>query len=239
MGIICEGFTVGSHPLVIRFLKGVYNLRPTTSRYCQTWDVSIVLNYLKTLWPVTTITLKQLTLKLAMLIALSIAGRSQSLHLLTIENMRKVSSSVTLFYSDLLKQSRPGVKTPFAELKTFSLDQKLCVVHTLYEYLKRTDTLRGENKCLFISYVKPHKPVTKNTISRWLKTVMFRAGIDCNLYKPHSVRSASVSKAKLNSVPIDEILKVAGWSNAKTFGKFYDKVIVNSQDNYSDAVFRL
>ncbi|CAG2229034.1 unnamed protein product [Mytilus edulis] len=34
-----------------------------------------------------------------------------------------------------------------------------------------------------------------DTISRWMKTVMIAAGIDCSAFKPHSVRSASVSKA--------------------------------------------
>jgi len=35
------------------------------------------------------------------------------------------------------------------------------------------------------------------------------------------VRVASVSKASINSVPVDNIMKVAGWSNAATFAKFY------------------
>lgn len=36
-------------------------------------------------------------------------------------------------------------------------------------------------------------------------------------------------KAKYASGPIDDILKVAGWSNIGTFGKFYVKKIVESQ----------
>lgn len=60
---------------------------------------------------------------------------------------------------------------------------------------------------------------------------MSKAGtcIDINRFSSHSTRSAAVSKAKYVSVPIDDILKVAGWSNIGTFGKFYDKKIVESQ----------
>lgn len=47
IGLVIDGVSVGSHPLVIRFLKGVYNLRMPTSRYCEVWDVSKVLDYLK------------------------------------------------------------------------------------------------------------------------------------------------------------------------------------------------
>ena len=64
---------------------------------------------------------------------------------------------------------------------------------------------------LLLSYVKPHKNVTKDTISRWIKVILNSSG--------------STSKAKSNAVPIDEILKKAGWSNVKTFAKFYDKKI--------------
>jgi hypothetical protein len=37
---------------IIRFMKGVYNLRPTEVRYCKTWDVSKVLVFLRKLTPV-------------------------------------------------------------------------------------------------------------------------------------------------------------------------------------------
>ena len=49
VGLVFDGFTAGAHPLVIRFFKGVYNLRPPVARYNEIWDVGIVLNYLKTL----------------------------------------------------------------------------------------------------------------------------------------------------------------------------------------------
>lgn len=67
IGIILEGFSAGSHPLVIRFLKGIYNLRPSVPRYKETWDVSVVLQYLLSLSPADSLTLKNLSLKLVML----------------------------------------------------------------------------------------------------------------------------------------------------------------------------
>ena len=50
--IVLDGnVTVGNHPLVQRFLKGVFQTRPAFPRYTSTWDTSIVLSYLKTLHP--------------------------------------------------------------------------------------------------------------------------------------------------------------------------------------------
>ena len=36
----------GELPLVCRFLKGVFNLRPALPKYSTTWDVSVVLKYI-------------------------------------------------------------------------------------------------------------------------------------------------------------------------------------------------
>ena len=93
----------------------------------------------------------------------------------------------------------------------------LCVDET-YCFICVNTVMRN---ILFISYVKPFGAVSKDTISRWLKTVMYRSGIDVNKFTSHSVRVTSVSKASTNSVPVDNIMKVAGWSNAATFAKFY------------------
>ena len=42
-----EGFSVGQHPLVVRLLKGVLNLRPAMPRYQSSWDVSLVVDYFR------------------------------------------------------------------------------------------------------------------------------------------------------------------------------------------------
>ena len=89
-------FTAGTHPLTVRFMKGVFNLRPTQPRYTETWDVGKVLMYLKSLSPVKYITFKNLTLKLVMLIALTHAARSQTIHLLTVHNVMKEKSQFVL-----------------------------------------------------------------------------------------------------------------------------------------------
>lgn len=70
-GIQHSGVSIGSNNLVIRFFKGVFNLRPGKPRYCETWDVSKVLTFLRKLSPVKSISHKDLTLKLVMLIALT------------------------------------------------------------------------------------------------------------------------------------------------------------------------
>ena len=103
------------------------------------------------------------------------------------------------------------------------------------EYLKRTCLYRNNCSKLFLSFTKPHKEVTKETISRWIRIILSKAGVDTKIDGPHSVRSAA--KANVNSVPLDVILKKAGWSREKTFAIFYNKEIVN-EDNFVNGIFR-
>ena len=65
-----DGCVIGSHPIISRFNKGIFQLRMPTPKYLVTWDVSVVLGYLKTSSPKNSLSLKQSTLKLAMLMAL-------------------------------------------------------------------------------------------------------------------------------------------------------------------------
>ena len=60
-------------------MTGVYNQRPTQPCYKEFWDISKVLQYLKTLTPVEELSLKELSYKLAMSTANTQANRSRSL----------------------------------------------------------------------------------------------------------------------------------------------------------------
>ena len=236
VGLVMDGFAAGAHPLVVRFMKGVYNLNPPQARYADTWDVSVVLNYLKTLSPDSELTLKMLTLKLVMLLALVLASRCHSLHLLTLDDMRKESSKFVLRYSGPLKQSRPGVNVPFVEIKSYAPDRRICSYTVLNMYLLKTKDLRGDIKKLLISYIKSYRPVSSSTIGRWIKSMMCQAGIDCEKYKAHSVRAAATSRAKSSFVPIQDILRTAGWSNVQTFREYYDKSLESNA--FSHAILK-
>ncbi|XP_068742268.1 uncharacterized protein [Montipora capricornis] len=171
-----DGTTVGCDPLVSRLLKGIYNLRPPLPRYSSTWDVSVLTQYLGTLFPLNSLSLKQLTLKTVSLCALCSAGRSQTLGALSIINA----------------------------------------------YITHTCNLRNPTDFrMFISFVKPHRAVSPATISRWIKTVLSDAGIDTSIFKAHSVRGAATSAAYNKGVPVENILKLANWSNESTFRRFY------------------
>ena len=55
-----------------------------------------------------------------------------------------------------------------------------CVVRTLQAYLKVTKLLRTQNNMskLLLTTQKPNKCASKDTIARWLKTILVKSGID-------------------------------------------------------------
>ena len=219
---------LGSHPVVNRFMKGVFHLRPPAPRYSSIWDVKIVLDYLRKQSPAKALNLKQLTLKLTMLIALVSAQRAQSIHQIHLDRMRWRKSSVELCFENTLKQNKPGNTGLNVTLDAYPPDRRLCIVNYMKEYVERTRTLRGIEKHLLITCKKPHHRASKQTIARWIKTVMRAAGIDTQIFKAHSTRAASTSAARRCEVPVSDILSKAGWASEKTFRKFYCKPLLNS-----------
>lgn len=131
-----------------------------------------------------------------------------------------------IVFGEVLKQSRPNFHQSGLSFEAFKENPSLCIVTQLQEYLKCTAEIRGEHTKLFLSYQKPHLPICKSTISRWIKTVLEKAGIDMNMFTPHSTRAASMSAAYRANVPIATIMKTAGWSNVSTFSKFYQKALL-------------
>ena len=237
LGIKLDGILVGSNPVVIRFMRGIYNLRPSQPRYTHTWDVGKVLYVLRKLSPIKSLSFKDLTLKLTMLITLTSSARTQSIHLLNVHSVKKLRSEFVFKYDDLVKQSRPGFTNMFVHMKAYPPDRRICIYTVMKEYLKRSSLFRGNSSKLLLSYTKPHKEVSKDTVARWIKIILSRAGIDTKQFSAHSVRSATASKAKQNSVPITNILEKAGWSNVRTFARFYDKQII-TEDKFVAGIFK-
>lgn len=228
--------TIGNHPLVSRFIKGVYHLRPPSCRYDNIWDVSIVLRYLRGLHPLSSLSMKMLTLKLVTLVALVSAQRLQTLQLLDISTVHGDGSTFVFTIPDQIKQSRPGSGPIKVVLRDFQEDQSISVVKVLEFYLKQTKNLRGSCSKLFISYVKPHAAVSRDTLARWIKLVLDLSGVDTKTFSAHSTRAASTSAAYSRSVPIEEILKVAGWKSEKTFAKFYNKEVLHQNETFTNIL---
>ena len=223
--LLIDGRPAGEHKLVCRFMKGVFASRPALPRYQVTWDVSLVLNYLKGLHPPSSLSLKDLSLKLITLFALLAGQRHQTLNSLDVINMSISADYAKFRIADILKTTRPNHHVAEIVFPAYDKDERLCPVKYLIQYLKLTRDIRLSEKKLFISYISPHKAIGTGTISRWIKMVLSNSGIDLSIFSPHSTRAASASKA-VDKVQLGTILRTVGWSSERTFARFYKKPII-------------
>ena len=238
-----DGFPLGEHPMVKRLMRGLFRVSPPQPRYTHTWSVDTVLTYLKTLGQNRYLSLKVLTLKLTMLLALTAAKRCSELARLDSKFMHfSRNESVTFTLPGLSKTNKSNVTVTF---HSYTEDRLLCVIECLNEYLVRTERFRvaTEKDPLLRSYIKPHGEIKPCTVARWLKSIMKDAGIDVSIFKAHSTRSASSSKVFNKGISTKEIMKVANWSSRNTFTKFYRREFVSDTctdtDSYSRAVLML
>lgn len=223
--INCSGTTIGNSPSVKRFLKGVFELRPPSPRINVIWDISIVLDFLSFYFPLEDIPLSVLTFKCVVLLALSSMQRVQTLHAIDISCIKFLDNSVFIPINKLLKQSSAKNYKFSLYLKSYKDNPSICPCLTLKHYINKTKVIRGNHTQLFISFQKPYEPVTRSTLSRWIKRVLEESGIDVGRFSAHSTRSAAASAAREDDMPVDDILRIGGWANARVFQKFYSKVI--------------
>ena len=164
-----DGVVVGKHPLV---MKGIFNRRPPQPRYALTWDVGRVLQHICSLGRNSDLSLKQLSHKLVVLLALSNASRASEIHALDIRYLSRNENGVTFTIAELTKTTQPGKKKVVCYLP-LKQEIRLCPVAALEEYLKRTSPIRRNDKSktqLLLSVMKPFQPVSKSTIARWMRS---------------------------------------------------------------------
>lgn len=235
---VTKDMQIGNSPLIRRFMRGVFNKRPSLPRYNCTWDVGNVLSFI-TSWPENhVLDLKRLSMKTAILLLLVMGQRCQTVHLIDIRNLELGENYLKIRIAELVKQSRPNRGVPEFYIESFNSNSQVCVVQTIRCYLDKTRHLRADT-ChqLFVATQKPHQAVSRATISRWVKQLLVCAGIDMTIFKPHSTRSASTSKAA-TKVSLDTVLRTAGWRSDCTFRKFYNRPVTND-GSYSRAVLQL
>ena len=178
-------------------MSGIFNKGPPQPKYLFNWDVETVLDFLSNLPRNDLLSDKLLTLKVLILFALLSASRVSEVTNLRMDYLTKHSSVYTFGIRRLMKTCQRG-KKPHPNLKfyNFSVD-KLCVCKAIDSYILKGIMFEGFGESQFlVSHIKPHKPVSLSTVSRWLGKVLAMTGIDTEVFQVHSTRSALPSKAE-------------------------------------------
>ena len=221
-----DNVPIGQHPYIIRLLRGVFNSRPPKVNLVPEWDLQKVLDMLQKspFEPLLKADIKCLTYKVVFLTAITTYRRCSDLQALRIgEGFVNVQKKGLVFLRPgLSKQDRPNHYGTKIFVPYFEHNKKLDPKRAIAIYLKRTEETRKDEGKLFLSTVKPFKPVTSQTISRWLVNTIKMAYENTDFkVKAHSTRAIGPSWALFNGASMKSILESADWSTDTTFIKFY------------------
>ncbi|XP_044127310.1 uncharacterized protein LOC122921396 [Bufo gargarizans] len=211
------GVAAGQHPSVSRLLRGARLSRPPRPRFSTTWDVSLVLGFLAS-WPENSaLSIRQLSAKLLALFCLISCKRVSDVRALDYDARSFTPEGVTFNISRRTKTSIRFVSYP-----SFPTSPILCPVACLREYESRTLAHRSPTRPqLFVSIRHPFGPVASPTLARWLKWVMSLAGVDTSVFTAHSARGASATALAVSGARLEDVMRLADWSNVTTFREFY------------------
>ena len=219
--------SVGEHPLVIKFMKGVFNLRPPKTKTGFIWDVSILFDYFKLQDVNDKLSFYELTCKTLCLLLLLNGARINTAFNFQVDEIIANEIGVTITPSNVLKHSTQNRRGDVFKYSAYLENSKLCVVQAMNTYLARRNRLvPKEVTKLFITTKKPYRAASSDTLRRWVKNTLTKAGIFN--FSAHSCRSASTSKAMALNIDLEEILRLACWKRESTFFKHYERYIYKS-----------
>ena len=219
-----EGTQVGQHKVIIGLMKGYYNKNPPRPRYSATWCIDTVLDHWRVRPDNGELDLKELTIKTVMLLAISQLKRAHEINNMLLENYAIRENGLEFLLKETPKQQRRGRLDPIIvnRLRCDKIDPVSC----LMEYIDRTKESRAredgiDRTQLFLSISNLHRPVTTGTVSNWIKQGMEMAGIDTSTYRPHSIRSATVSTVRHKGISLKAILRRGQWKHKSVLKKYY------------------
>ena len=220
-------------------LKGMFIKKPDPV-HVQTdsiWDIGLLLDHFADGRLNSDLTLKELGGKLACLILLVSMRRKVDLVQLDTASLKWSADKATCRF--LLKKPTKTYsiytsRRHARNLQVLTLtslpvdeenprDKKLCPVRCLKFYLKHTNALRLRHLStkLFICTCEPFGPATLQTVSRWVKEIMIKAGVNVKRVTKLNFRSASSSRAYSMGISLSTIMNRAGWSRGSTFTRHY------------------
>lgn len=236
-------------PLVKNFLKGVLLRNPPKRDLVPAWDLPLVLDVLSKppFEPMEDISMRLLTIKTALLVAVASAGRTCEIKALDRRNPFCTISSrgVVLRFPPSF---RPKVVNPENMVRSLDFSplvpegdppnetlNAVCVCRAIRIYLNRTQVfLQGNCTQLFVTFQKGKegRPASKPTIAYWMKLGIQEAYSIMKLplpqVKAHSTRKQSTTWAELKNISIQDICQQATWASANVFIKHYKLNIASS-----------
>ncbi|CDH61447.1 hypothetical protein RO3G_08617 [Lichtheimia corymbifera JMRC:FSU:9682] len=221
--------SIGEHRLVSDFLKAHKAEHLDLKNGDKpVWNVDLVLNVIRNWGPADLLSLQKLQVRTVILLCVATMWRPRSdIGAIQKKDVEFVLNNDGSYNGATLLVRYPKEGRPKTSKLARMVTSDLCPVFSLWLWIQKTKEKRThlpEDHKLFLTNVESSRPksVREATIASWVKAVMEEADIDTSTHTPHSIRSASSTKAVTEGSAIQAVKEHANWSlTSTTFEDYY------------------
>ena len=228
-----DGAPIGSHPDVSKVLQAIHVHNPLSIHSDEPIDIIFSLKYICHLGDNTSMSIRDLSVKTAFLLALVTACRPSDLKRIDLTSARTTSSSYSFDcilpkeYKIAKSHSPSTTKSPVKRIfiGSYPEDLSLCPFDSLQTLLSRTATWRTsptQKRSLFLITRDPHTPAATDTIAGWIKSII-RLSSPTSSAKDMRVLSAFFLQNA--GADLASVLALGNWSSNSIYQRFYQRGI--------------
>ncbi|CAG8638968.1 15005_t:CDS:2 [Cetraspora pellucida] len=202
-----DGKSIGSHPIIVKVMKGLFNLNPPKQSSVEVVDVLPMMDYIQSLGSNTEMSILNLTQKTALLLALTSGSHPSDLHRIDLSTILRTPNGIVVYIRNpkesKISRSHGGKKEQFKKLFIGSYPDDI-------------------NFSLFLTTTALHKPASIDSIARWIKTCLT---VSSESLTAKDTRVISAFLAQNSEADLTTIMALGNWSSNMVYQKFYQRGI--------------
>jgi hypothetical protein len=186
--------SIAAHPLVHRYLRAVaktHGMEKCRSA-AEPFDIRILVDHIHRLGQPGELSMTRLAHCAVVMVRIHTRHRCSDLARYRRESIVQDSRQITGWISAPKEHRGLTVRKWSRRFVVTATESETCAFRYLEEYLRRLGTREGP---VFLTIKKPTHAASKDTISRWCRSLMTEAGLDSQIYPPHSICAAAASAA--------------------------------------------
>jgi hypothetical protein len=229
-----DGSSIGSHPDISRMMQSIYTDNPPPIRTDEPIDIIPSLEYITALGNNISMSIRDLCIKTAFLLALVTASRPSDLKRIDLTTMKRTRTSITFNcikpkeYNIARSHSLSTTKSPIKRIYIGTYeDPVLCPYTALTDLLDRTASWRisaDQKKTIFLISREPYTPAATDTIANWIKYALQKSSSESTA---KDLRSLSACLLQDSGSDLSTILALGNWTSNSVYQRFYQRGIKN------------
>jgi integrase len=210
--------------IVTALMRGFKRKRPTEARYEEAFDVRHLLDWIEQEWSDNeALSSVDLRTKTIVLLRITSLKRARDIAKMVKASIQEDDTGRCTFR--MLDEKRPdGAGELSQRYPIFKNAERpaICPWAALQLYLERTAGWADGPRDAIFRWLERDQPLGKDAIANASREVMQRAGIP-EEFRSHSLRMAGATRMLDAGIPLQQVMRIGGWTSGEVFQRFYDR----------------